>query len=208
MINFLLLILLGICDSSKSSKTIELLNRFLNDHTLRLRPGLDTDTPVIVNITFHLFALTELNEIKGYISTIGSWNIMWRNDRVSWNPGDYEGVDSIVVESEHFWKPDLILGNPAEDIVDFKRYFGKVRYSSNGLATWQPGSVTKSYCYIQVPAFPFDMHTCFIRILSWGTSPSEVILNTPRKGIILRYFSANTEWDLTETSASALVVGG
>ena len=123
---FLLIFLIGFCDSSKSSKTIELLNSFLNDSTLQLRPGIDTNKPVIVNITFHLFALTELNEIKGYISTIGSWNIMWRNEKMSWNPDNYEGIDSIFVDSDHFWKPDLILGNPAEEIVDFKGYFSKV----------------------------------------------------------------------------------
>ena len=205
---FLLINLVGFCNCSKSSKTIELLNSFLNDSTLQLRPGIDTDTPVIVNITFNLFALTELNEIKGYISTIGSWNIMWRNEKISWNPDDYEGIDLIVVDSEHFWKPDLILGNPAEDIVDFKGYFSKVKYNSDGLVTWQPGSVTKSYCSIQIPAFPFDMHTCFIRILSWGTTASEVMLKTPRSDLLLHFYSANTEWDLTETWSTALVAGG
>ena len=200
--------LIGFCDSSKSSKTIELLNSFLNDSSLQLRPGIDTNKPVIVNITFHLFALTELNEIKGYISTIGSLNILWRNEKISWNSDNYEGIDSIVVDSDHFWKPDLILGNPAEEVVDFKGHFGKVKYNSDGLATWQPASITKSYCYIQVPAFPFDMHTCFIAILSWETTPSEVMLNTPRSDLLLHFYSANTEWDLTETSSTALVVGG
>ena len=200
--------MIGFCDCSKSSKTIELLNNFLNDSTLQLRPGIDTDTPVIVNITFHLFALTELNEIKGYISTIGSWNIRWKNEKISWNPDDYEGIDSIVVDSEHFWKPDLILGNPAEEVVDFKGYFSKVKYSSDGLATWQPGSVTKSYCYIQIPAIPFDRHTCFIRILSWGTTPSEVVIKTTSNDPLLHFYSTNTEWDLTETSSTVLVAGG
>ena len=187
---------------------MELLNSFLNDSTLQLRPGIDTNKPVIVNITFHLFALTELNEIKGYISTIGSLNILWRNEKISWNSDNYEGIDSIVVDSDHFWKPDLILGNPAEEVVDFKGHFGKVKYNSDGLAIWQPASITKSYCYIQVPAFPFDMHTCFIAILSWETTPSEVMLNTPRSDLLLHFYSANTEWDLTETSSTALVVGG
>ena len=205
---FLLICLIGFCDCSKSSKNIELLNSFLNDSTPQLRPGIDTDTPVIVNITFHLFALTELNEIKGYISTIGSWNIMWKNEKISWNPDDYEGIDSIVVDSEHFCKPDLILGNPAEEVVDFKGYFSKVKYSSDGLATWQPGSVTKSYCYIQIPAFPFDMHTCFIRILSWGTTPSEVVIKTTSNDPLLHFYSTNTEWDLTETSSTVLVADG
>ena len=161
-----------------------------------------------MNVTFSLFALTELNEIKGYIATIGSWNIMWRNGKISWNPNNYEGIDSIVVDSEHFWKPDLILANPAEEIVDFKGYFSKVKYSSHGLATWQPGSVTKSYCYIQVQAFPFDMHTCFIRIVSWGPSPLEVVLKTTRNDPLLYFFSTNTEWDLTGTPSTALVANG
>ena len=205
---FPLMLLTGLCDCSKSSKTVQLLNSFLNDSTLRLRPGIDNDTLVTVNITFYLFALTELNEIKGYISTIGSWTILWRNEKMSWNPDNYEGIDSIVTDSEHFWKPDLILGNPAEAVEDFKGTFAKVRYNSNGSAEWQPGSVTKSYCNIQVPAFPFDMHTCYIRILSWGTTPAEISLQTPRSDLELKFYAENTEWDLIETSSTAIVAGG
>ena len=45
---------------------------------------------------------------------------MVRNEKISRNPDDYIVIDSIVVDSEYFWKPDLILGNPVEEIVDFK----------------------------------------------------------------------------------------
>ena len=76
------------------------------------------------------------------------------------------------------------------------------------MATWQPGSVTKSYCHIQVQAFPFDMHTCFIRIVSWGTSPLEVVLKTTRNDPLLHFYSTNTEWDLTGTTSTALVANG
>ena len=196
----------GYC--SKSSKTAELLHSLLANQTIGVRPGLDDNEPVKVNVSFSLVALTKLDEVKGYISTIGFYDVTWKNEKISWLQADYEGLEYISINSEKLWMPDLIVGNPAEEIYFLKDLFSKVSYNSEGTAHWKPGSVTKTYCYIQIPSYPFDEHTCFINIISWGNSPLEVILSTPTNSVNTQVYSENIEWTLIGTAAKSSIVGG
>ena len=107
---------IGLCSCSKTSKTLELLNAVQTNISAYIKPGLDTDEPVVVNVTFDLVALTELNEVKGYISTIGYFEVTWIDDRISWATEDYEGVSWKSVDARKVWIPKVIVTNPSEKL--------------------------------------------------------------------------------------------
>jgi len=36
---------------------------------------------------------------------------VWKDSRLSWDEADYGGVGVLRVESDIFWKPDMVLNN-------------------------------------------------------------------------------------------------
>ena len=197
------LVIWDLCSCSKTSKTTELLKNLTTDYSPDLRPGLDKDDPLIVNITLNLVALTKLNEVEGYISTVEFFDITWADERISWEPELYENISYLSFRSDKVWSPELIISNPADKIYAFDEIPTMVRYNSDGLAFWRPGLVTKTLCDIQTPAYPFDVHACYISVILWGSIPSEIVLGSPLNTVVTAFYSRNSEWSLTGSTALA-----
>ena len=198
---FLIVATFESCSCSKSASAIALMTDLLANSSTDVRPGLDYNDSVIVNITFNLAALVELNEVKGYMLTIGFFEVVWLDERMTWDPDDYDGISYIAINSEKVWIPKLIVSNPADRIYIFHEIASEVVFSSNGEAFWEPGSVMKTMCYIQIPAYPFDVHYCYIRINSWGGEFSDLILNSAFDFVNTQIYTDNVEWALTDTYA-------
>ena len=193
----------GYC--SVTTKMQELLDEIKQNASSETRPGLDYDSSVTVNITFHLEALTELNEVKGYITTIGYFDVSWIDDRVTWNPDDYEDIIYVPVDSSKVWIPKLIVSNPADQMYAFHEIPQDVVFTSFGLALWLPGTVMKTICYIKIPSYPFDSHTCYIEVTAWdGLSLSGlqwyISLSSPEHELVTTHYIENSEWALINTS--------
>ena len=200
---FLTLNEFGVC--SVTSKMQQLLDEIKANATSEIRPGLDDDYPLEVNITLHLEAITELNEVKGFITTIGYFDVLWYDDRIFWNPEDYEDIIYVPVESSKVWIPKLIVSNPADQIYAFRDVSQDVVFTSYGLAIWLPGTVMKTICYMKIPGYPFDTHTCYIEVSSWdGLSVSglqwDITLFSPDNELVTKHYFENSEWDLRNTS--------
>ena len=193
----------GFCFCSKSKKTRELLDNLVANVTRDIRPGLDNEAPLGVNVNFNLVTLAELNEVKGYFSVVGFLDVAWTDERMTWEPGDYEGIDSVSIGSQLVWKPQIIISNPAEEIQNSNEIFTAIRFTSDGRALWRPGTIAKATCFIRILTYPFDIHTCYLNMISWGALPSEVTLMTYTNSVTTYYFSENAEWDLTGTSITA-----
>ena len=43
----------------------------------------------------------------------------WLDDRLSWNPTKYEGVNSLSIEAHKVWKPPLVFLNGYVDYVPY-----------------------------------------------------------------------------------------
>ena len=199
----LFLLVLGYSSSSKSSMTAELLYNLTSNYSADIRPGLDYDNPLVVNLSLNLVSLTKLNEVEGYISTIKFFDISWVDERISWKADRYGGISSVIFRSEKVWTPDLLLTNPADKIYAFDERTMGVRYSSNGRALWQPRMISKTLCDIQTLAYPWDEQTCYIFLVPWGTLSSEIITEPTFDTVVTTYYNVNSEWSLTSTSAKA-----
>ena len=198
---FVVIFGIGLC--SKMSKMTELIHNFTTDYNKYIRPGLDDNNPQVVNVTFNLVALRKINEIEGYISTVQFFYIMWIDKRISWDPLQNENIAQLSFRSDNVWTPELVISNPADTIHAFDETPSTVRYSHDGLAVWRPGMVSKTLCDIETPAYPFDVHTCYLDIILWDSSPSEIILGSPLNAAMTAFYARNAEWSLTGTKAFA-----
>ncbi|CAG2248925.1 unnamed protein product [Mytilus edulis] len=76
-----------------------------------------------------------------------------------------------------------------------------VRYYHNGFAYWSPGEILSSSCSVDVTYFPFDQQTCFITLMSWGTWPNEILLQSPLTNFKMGFYSEHGTWKISSTSA-------
>ena len=193
---------IGICMCSKRIKHAELMLNLLANYTPETRPGLDSNGPVVVNISYNVVALTEINGVKGYIATVAVFDVAWIDERMTWKPEDYEGISTICIISTNVWVPKLLTTNPTDRVYTLDEVPIAVRYFSTGVAYWRTGAVMKTICSFQIQTYPFDVHVCSITMTSWGTFISEVVLNAPINTISKAFYSENAEWALTETSST------
>ena len=129
------------------------------------------------------------------------------DQRITWDPIDNYNISHLTMHSDRIWKPELVISNPADTIYVFGENPTSVRYSNDGLAFWRPGLVTKTLCDIQTPAYPFDVHACYIGVIVWGAIPSEIIIGTPLNSVVTSVYARNPEWSLTDSSALSFTSG-
>ena len=196
---FLIIIDVSLC--SITSKTTELRVNLTADYDMNVRPGLDSDSPLVINIAMNLVALTKLNEVERYISTVQFFDITWNDERMSWKPELYENVSHLSFPSGNVWTPELIIANSADQVYSFNYDPWTVHFNHTGLAFWRPGLVTKTLCDIETPTYPFDEHNCYISVILWDALSSDVTIATPLDIVATVFYTPNSEWSLIETTA-------
>ena len=129
-----LLVIWDVYSCSKMSKTEQLLKDLTLNYNPDLRPGINNYNPLIVNISLNLVALTKINEVEGYVSTVQFFDITWVDKRMSRKPELYEDIYYVTVRANVVWRPELIIANPADKMYAIDEFPSTVRFYSTGLA--------------------------------------------------------------------------
>ncbi|XP_029067211.1 acetylcholine receptor subunit beta isoform X3 [Monodon monoceros] len=104
-------------------------------------------------------------------------SLEWTDYRLSWDPEEHEGIDSLRITAESVWLPDVVLLNNNDGNFDVALDISVV-VSSDGSVRWQPPGIYRSSCSIQVTYFPFDWQNCTMVFSSYSYDSSEVSLQT------------------------------
>ncbi|XP_076116896.1 neuronal acetylcholine receptor subunit alpha-7-like [Mytilus galloprovincialis] len=173
----------------------------LQNYNSEVRPGDNQLVPTNINVTFNLVAIQEFDEVDGKFAVIGFFEVTWVDSRMSWNPSDYNYTNTMLFSQNVVWKPTLLSINPFSKIDQLGKDFMTVRYYPNGFAYWSPGEVLSSSCSVDVTYFPFDQQTCIITLMSWGTWPNEILLQSPLTNFKMGFYSEHGTWQISSTSA-------
>ena len=69
---------------------------------------------------------------------------MWFDERMTWNPYDYGGIEEMFMPSEKVFIPKLIIPNGFERVYALHEIAGtEVMYSFRGEAYWETGALIK-----------------------------------------------------------------
>lgn len=129
----------------------------------------------------------------------------WNNPFLRWNPGDYDGIQKILVDPNEIWVPDIVLDNNADDKVvqagHLEKFRSWVLLKSDGNNTWLSPATFKSTCTLDVQFFPFDKQRCDMVFRSLTSDSSILHIDTktihsenPEKD--LRLSTSNGYWTL------------
>ncbi|XP_057356924.1 acetylcholine receptor subunit beta isoform X2 [Manis pentadactyla] len=145
-----------------------LLEKLFSGYDSSVRPARDVGDRVQVSIGLSLAQLISLNEKDEEMSTKVYLDLAWTDYRLSWDPAEHEGIDSLRITAESVWLPDVVLLNNNDGNFDFALDINVV-VSSDGSLRWQPPGIYRSSCSIQ---------NCTMVFSSYSYDSSEVSLQT------------------------------
>ena len=94
-------------------------------------------------------------------------SVRWIDEHLTWNPSDYNGLETLEMSRFEVWVPDLKSFDFIHRWDSDKSVALSVNVSYTGKIYWWPTSVWKSSCAIDLKDFPFDKHVCMLRFASW-----------------------------------------
>uniref|UniRef100_A0A0L8FWN2 Neurotransmitter-gated ion-channel ligand-binding domain-containing protein n=2 Tax=Octopus bimaculoides TaxID=37653 RepID=A0A0L8FWN2_OCTBM len=120
--------------------------------------------------------------------------LQWTDEKLRWDPSDYNNITNIHLVKENAWKPPIVLCNSMENSED-KDDFPELWIFSNGHVVMYSFRLLNTYCEVNAYTYPFDKHMCEIYMCVALHSVQHTRIKT------LDYhelnFIQNYKWDIT-----------
>ncbi|XP_021375383.1 acetylcholine receptor subunit alpha-like [Mizuhopecten yessoensis] len=121
----------------------------------------------------------------------------WTDERLKWDPRDYNGLVVLRIPCEKIWLPDIVLYNSADDFTSGYMQ-SKAMVNCNGTVFWPPPAKFRSSCKIDITYFPFDDQTCKMKFGSWTYDGFQVDLTNRSAAVDLSNYVYSGEWELLD----------
>lgn len=86
----------------------------------------------------------------------------WSSEILKWNPGDFNGLDTITLTRAEIWYPDIEVFNRVNFVNPYYDYTKRIRLFSNGSMSLCDFKTMSVSCDTDMYAFPVDRHQCSI----------------------------------------------
>uniref|UniRef100_A0A1I7XFN3 Neur_chan_LBD domain-containing protein n=1 Tax=Heterorhabditis bacteriophora TaxID=37862 RepID=A0A1I7XFN3_HETBA len=201
----------------------QLLEHLLTDYNKNVRPVKNASDSLHVKFGANLCRLIDVDEVNQVLTTSLWLEMQWSDRKLVWNPFEWGGVERVHIPSDQIWIPDILLYNNADGephitidslaLVDYR-----------GTVLWQPPSIYKSLCPINIEYFPYDSQECHLKFGGWSNDGQTLALeqipvnihDRPVKkidstgteflyleqGLGLSFYHESAEWDLLRATSS------
>ncbi|XP_035660486.1 neuronal acetylcholine receptor subunit alpha-9-like [Branchiostoma floridae] len=168
----------------------------LKDYQRGVRPVANHThtTPLKMGMDFR--QIIDLDEKHQILSSNVWMRKYWKDEALTWDPDEYNGMKYINLPSTEIWLPDVVLTNSAGKNHDQPQ--NNVIISYNGEVTWLVTRMYFSACYINTYFFPFDEQNCTLTFASWTHSGFEIDLIQEPEPPSKSYYVNNDEWKLID----------
>jgi hypothetical protein len=165
-----------------------------------VRPGENRTAPLQINVKFFMASLKEFSEGLSKIGVVGSFNLWWKDSRLSWNPIEYGGdlYDTTLFISD-IWVPFLVLMNPFDRLRNVLLDGMYCEVSWEGEVSCTPPDLYQATCDADVTYYPFDSQKCTLKFYVPAFSPSDIILRPHSPKFDMLLYEENGLWSITST---------
>ncbi|XP_072006183.1 acetylcholine receptor subunit beta [Engystomops pustulosus] len=186
-----------------------LRDKLFENYNVHVRPTRTPQEKVPVQVGMVLSQLISLNEKDEELTTKGFMNLAWNDNRLTWDPTQYHGIETLRIPSDQVWKPDIVLMNNNDGEFDVALEV-EVLVNWKGNVTWHPPALYHSSCSIEVEYFPFDWQNCSMVFRSQTYEADEITLEHPRDSqgreitqvvIFPNTFTENGQWEIRHRSS-------
>jgi len=166
----------------------------------KLMPVLDQSDTTIVSMHIQLISINSFDHVSGELDLTMLFAMTWIEERITWDPTAYGGQTSLLVDAADLWRPQIYILQSIGTIQNIGDISLKPRVYYNGTVVWNPGSVIKVGCTVDVTYFPFDTQTCSITFGAWSQLNSELELKSTIPYVDTGLFNLNSQWFLSDES--------
>ena len=177
---------------------LNLFNNLTSGYNRIIQPS----EKVSINVTASLKQILSIDEKQQIMITSIHFSQQWIDQRLQWNPADFNGIQVTFIQANKIWLPDTVILNAAEGngfltINDFNlvivRHDGQVYFT---ITSFQ----TRTKCDLDIDAFPFDKQVCLISFSSWMRASNRIDYAQNDIKLDTKGFIENQIWKLGNTS--------
>jgi len=120
----------------------------------------------------------------------------WTDQRLTWNPEEYGGVEIMRLKSGQVWKPDVTLYNSADPVNMVHCHETNVLLYSTGKIMWIPPCKMTSMCHLNLRREPYGENTCTLKFGSWTYDGNTLDLQLNNSSMEVSEFTNTSGFEL------------
>ncbi|XP_013414141.1 glycine receptor subunit alpha-2 [Lingula anatina] len=161
------------------------MQEFLNflsalQYDTRIRPGLDTGNPTLVNVSMHFNFIADLSDVSMDFTINIFLRQNWNDPRLAF-AGNTSGLDSVTLGDStrnDIWVPDLYFMNEKNSRFHTVTTPNRmIIISANGDIMYSQRLTETLSCAFNLANFPMDKQACRINIESYAYNINNLVLS-------------------------------
>uniref|UniRef100_UPI003F7786F2 Chemotactile receptor CRT1 n=1 Tax=Octopus bimaculoides TaxID=37653 RepID=UPI003F7786F2 len=170
-----------------------LREKLLTNYSKSIRPVINLTKVVDVTALLYLQTLYDLDFVNNFIMARYYLGLIWIDEKLTWNPLDYNNITSIYLPKDKIWTPPIKMCN-SMDKSEENDGVGELMLTYTGWINMWSFRLLHTYCQINAYTYPFDEHTCEIYLCV----ALHTINHTRIKELIYEdsKFTQNYKWDI------------
>lgn len=157
-------------DRSHSKNPLEsfLIKDLLQDYDKVVKPG--HQVKLQVGQTF----LNMFMNLLGQELTVKGWLILeWNDDRLAWDPKEWDGIDEVRIPLSEVWTPDVTIYTSVKG-CDVYQSTALALIRPTGQVLFIPAITHTNLCESNFKDYPYGVQNCTIKIGSWTADKSQI----------------------------------
>lgn len=187
-----------ISDSTEVSYERNIYKYVMDYYTPSVRPVRKDSDILDVELDLYIYSIEDVDEVNQAFRASGWLYMKWNDFQLSWQPEEFGNVSKTRVPISKLWFPDVSVMNSLDDEKLMPNTLQLAVLHSNGDVYWFPSMNFRTFCPLDLTHFPFDEHTCNIRIITWTYNGLEINITTMFETPSQR-FVESSEWELVRT---------
>jgi len=116
----------GNAQKSDESKLLANLKKTYHGLDRYARPVANHEDAVKVTAGITLDSFGKHDESAHTLDALAYVSMMWVDNKLTWDPADYNGIKSTRMPVDHIWSPDLVFYNAVYSPQDLSRFYALV----------------------------------------------------------------------------------
>lgn len=187
-------------------ESTELYRELLDKSVRHVRPLVDQNRYLNVEVKLSLKTLNSFDEVRGVLTTMSVLDMTWRDENIGWVYSEHNGTSHVYLPIHSVWTPRLVLTNAADRLREIDDVSAYVRYDQDGVALWHSGDIFITTCKADLLYYPYDIQSCRLTFVSSAYSACEVLLLSGTNGFDASYIEENGFWNSIRTSSEDFVI--
>ncbi|XP_046369805.2 acetylcholine receptor subunit beta-like [Haliotis rufescens] len=182
-----------------------LYNDLLEGYKPYIRPRENPNDTVVVVVSYSMTSVEALDENMQTVASSGFLTLKWTDERLTWNPSEYGGIQYVNIPVDKLWIPDLSLTNGIDSLSLILPVGEMARVNNDGRVTWYKEMTKRTKCSLNMRHFPFDNQTCSISLIQWVTVITDINITAGRVEIETSMYRPNGEWEIIGKSKDSIL---